>query len=92
MKEGMRRSDGEVVGKELKSHQDKHHILTNKYGIEKDGIDSPTCRAAKATRKDVKNSLLDSVGEGEGGMICEKDIGTYTSSCVKQDNQCKCDV
>ena len=41
---------------------------------------------------DVKNSLLDSVGEGEGGMICEKDIGTYTSSCVKQDNQCKCDV
>ena len=90
MKEGMRRSDGEVVGKELKSHQDKHHILTNKYGIEKDGIDSPTCRAAKATRKDVKNSHLDSVGEGEGEG--EKSIETYTSSCVKQDNQCKCDV
>lgn len=32
----------------------------------KDGIDSPTCGAAKATRKDVKNSHLDSVGEGEG--------------------------
>ena len=33
---------------------------------------------------DVKNRLLDSVGEGEGGMICEKSIETYISSYVKQ--------
>ena len=26
---------------------------------------------------DVKNRLLDSVGEGEGGMICENSIETY---------------
>ena len=32
----------------------------------------------------VKNRLLDSVGEGEGGMICEKSIETYISSYVKQ--------
>ena len=33
---------------------------------------------------DVQNRLLDSVGEGEGGMICEKSIETYISSYVKQ--------
>ena len=27
---------------------------------------------------EVKNRLLDSVGEGEGGMIGEKSIETYT--------------
>ena len=33
---------------------------------------------------DVKNRLLDSVGEGEGGMIWEKSIETYILSYVKQ--------
>ena len=33
---------------------------------------------------DVKNSLLDSVGEGEGGMIWEDSIETCILSCVKQ--------
>ena len=37
------------------------------YGIKKDGNDNPVCEIAKET--DVYNSLLDSVGEGEGGMI-----------------------
>ena len=32
---------------------------------------------------DVKNSLLDSVGEGEGGMICENSIETCILSYVK---------
>ena len=32
---------------------------------------------------DVKNSLLDSVGEGEGGMICEGRIETCILSYVK---------
>ena len=33
---------------------------------------------------DVQNSLLDSVGEGEGGMIWENGIETYILSYVKQ--------
>ena len=33
---------------------------------------------------DVLNSLLDSVGKGEGGMIWEKGIETYKWSYVKQ--------
>ena len=33
---------------------------------------------------DVKNRLLDSVGEGEGGMICENSIETCILSYVKQ--------
>ena len=32
---------------------------------------------------DVKNRLLDSVGEGEGGMIWEKSTETYTLPSVK---------
>ena len=31
------------------------------------GNDDPICETAKVT--DVKNSLLDSVGEGKGGVI-----------------------
>ena len=45
---------------------------------------------------DVQNSLLDSVGEGEGGMIQEKGIKTciltckkrITSLCLIQDTGC----
>ena len=33
---------------------------------------------------DVYNSLLDSVGEGEGGMVWENGIETYTLSYVKR--------
>ena len=33
---------------------------------------------------DIKNSLLDSVGEGEGGMIWENGIETCILSCKKQ--------
>ena len=33
---------------------------------------------------DVSNRLLDSMGEGEGGMICENSIETYILSSVKQ--------
>ena len=32
---------------------------------------------------DVQNSLLDSVGEGEGGMIWENGIETCILSCKK---------
>ena len=33
---------------------------------------------------EIKNRLLDSVGEGEGGMIWENSIETCILSCVKQ--------
>ena len=33
---------------------------------------------------DVNKRLLDSVGEGKGGMICENSIETYILSYVKQ--------
>ena len=32
---------------------------------------------------DVKNRLLNTVGEGEGGMIWENSIETYILPCVK---------
>ena len=48
--------------------KDKYCILMHIYGISKDGTSDPTCRATKGDT-DVKNRLLDSVGEGEGGMI-----------------------
>ena len=51
------------------SQKEKHQysILTDIYGIQKDGNDNPVRKTAKET--DIKNRLLDFVGEGEGGMI-----------------------
>ena len=49
-------------------------ILTHIYGIYKDGNDNPVCETAKETQ--MYRSLLDSVGEGEGGMIWENGIKT----------------
>ena len=34
--------------------------------------------------RDINNRLLDSVGEGKGGMIWEKSIETYTLPYAKQ--------
>ena len=58
------------------SQKEKHQysIITHIYGIQKDGNDNPEFETAKETY--VQNSRLDSVGEGEGGMIWEN--GTET--------------
>ena len=66
------------------SQKEKHQysILTCIYGIQKDGNDNPICETAKDT--DVKNRLLDSVGEGEGGMIWENGIEICILPCKKQ--------
>ena len=66
------------------SQNEKHQysILMHIYGIQKDGNDNLECETAKET--DVQNSLLDSVGEGEGGMIWENGIETCTISYVKR--------
>ena len=42
-----------------------------------------TLYARRQKRHDAKNSLLDSVGEGEGGMIWDNSIETCILSYVK---------
>ena len=59
----------EPIIQSVVSQKEKHQysILTHIYGIQKDGNDDPICETARDT--DIKNRLLDSVGEGEGGLI-----------------------
>ena len=45
----------------------QYSILMHINGIQKDGNDNPICKIARDT--DVKNRLLDSVGEGEDEVI-----------------------
>ena len=47
--------------------KDHYNILTHIYGIQKDGNYSPICKTERDT--DVSNRLLDSVGEGKGGIF-----------------------
>ena len=65
------------------SQKEKHQysILTRIYGIQKDGNDNPLCETAKETH--VQNRLLDSVREGEGGMIWENGVETCILSYKK---------
>ena len=73
-----------IIQSEL-SQKEKHQcsILTHIYGIQKDGNDNPVCEIAKRDT-DVQNGLLDSVGEGEGGMIWENGIETCIISYMKR--------
>ena len=66
------------------SQKERHQysILTHVYGIQKDGNDNPVCETAKEIQ-DVQNGLLDSVGEGEGGMIWKNGIETCILSYMK---------
>ena len=52
------------------SQKEKHQysILMHIHGIQIDGNNNPICKNSRRDT-DVKNSLLDSVGEGEGGII-----------------------
>ena len=65
------------------SQKEKHqyNILMHIYGIQKDGNDKPVRETAKRT--DVQNSLLDSMGEGECGMIWENGTDTCIISYMK---------
>ena len=65
------------------SQKEKHQysILTHVYGIQKDDNNNPVYETARDT--DVWNSLMDSVGEGEGGKIWENGIETCIISCMK---------
>ena len=64
------------------SQKDKYCILTHIHQTWKDGNWSHMQGSKGDT--DVKNRVLDSVGEGEGGMIWVNSIGTYTLSYVKE--------
>ena len=73
----------EPIIQSLLSQKEKHQssILTNIQGIQKDGHDNPVCETAKETQ--MYRSLLDFVGEGEGGVILENGIKTQKLSYVK---------
>ena len=62
--------------------KDQYSILMHIYGIQKDVNDNPICRTEKET--DLQNSLLDSVGEGKGGMFRENSNETSILSRMKQ--------
>ena len=66
------------------SQKEKHQysILTHIYGIQKDGNDDPVMQDSKRDT-DVQSRLLDSEGEGEGGMIWENGIETCIISHMK---------
>ena len=57
-----------IIQREV-SQKEKHQysILMHIYGILKDGNDGSICKTEKET--EIQNRLLDSVGDGEGGMI-----------------------
>ena len=65
------------------SQTEKHQysILTYIHGILKDGNDNPICKTPKDTQ--IKNRLLDSVGEGEGGMILRNSTETFILPYMK---------
>ena len=65
------------------SQKEKHQysIITHIYGIQKDGNNNPVCETAKETQ--MYRTVLDSVGEGEGGMIWENGIETCIISYMK---------
>ena len=74
------------------SQKEKHQysILTHIYMEFRKMV--MTIRYAKLKKDtDVKNRLLDSVGEGKGGMIGENSIETYILPYVKHD-QSKCNA
>ena len=47
--------------------KNKYRVLTHIYGILKNGVDEPICRAGIET--DMENRLMDTEGEEKGGMI-----------------------
>ena len=63
------------------SQKNKHHILMHIYGIWRWYVWSYVQGSKGDT--DVKNRLLDSVGEGESGMIWENSIKTHTLPYIK---------
>ena len=71
----------EVIQKEIS----RYHILMYVYGIQKDSVDEPICRAAMETqtwRIDLNGHKRRE--EGEGGTNGESSTETYTLPYVKQ--------
>ena len=53
------------------------------YGISKDRTNHPTAKDSKGDT-DIKNRLLDTVGEGEGRVIWKNSTETFILPYVKQ--------
>ena len=70
-----------IQSEESQKEKHQYSILTHIYGIQKDGNNNPVCETVRDT--DVWNSLLDSAGEGKGGMIWVNGIETCIISYVK---------
>ena len=64
-----------IIQSEVSQKEKQYSILMHIYGIQKDGNNNPVYETAKRNT-DIQNSLLDSVGEGEGRMIWENGIET----------------
>ena len=69
-----------IIQSEVGQKEHQYSIITHIYRIQKDGNDNPVCETAKETQM---YSLLDSVGEGEGGMVWETSTETCILSYVK---------
>ena len=58
-----------IIQSEVSRKQNhQYSLLMHIWGLQEDGNDNPICRTEKETQN-VQNRLLDSLGEGEGGMI-----------------------
>ena len=63
--------------------KNEYCILVHIYGIQKDGTDEPTCRAAMEMQ--TENRLGDTgAGEGEDGTNGKSSMKTHTLPYVKQ--------
>ena len=71
-----------LQGKVSQKEKSKYHILTHKYGIQKDGTDKPICRVAMEIQTQRKN-LWTWGWKAEGGTNGERSMEAYTLPYVK---------
>ena len=66
------------------SQKEKHQysILMHIYAVQKDDNDNTVCETAKETQ--IYRTVLDSVGEGDGGMIQENGTETCIIAYMKK--------
>ena len=65
-----------------KSERERESVLTHIYGTYKDGTNKSILQGSHGNT-DIEERLVDTVGEGEGGMSWKSDIETYTLLYVK---------
>ena len=77
-----------MQSKVSQKEENKYHILMHMYGIQKDGADEITCKAAM--EKQIQRTDLWGQGgwgeEGQGGLYRQSNMETYITIC-KIDSQ-----